>query len=97
MSNLFRMSFGDEEYSSHRLWTSVLRRMLGIYIEVVFIYLAFMFVLKTRIGIMYFNNNVFDHREICRLAPLNNAIKSSVHELSKEHDLENRPLSKVTT
>ena len=43
---------------------------------------------------MYFN---VDHTQICRLAPLNNAIKSSVHELSKEHDLENRPLSKVTT
>ena len=43
---------------------------------------------------MYFN---VDHTEICRLAPLNNAIKSPVHELSKEHDLENRPLSKVTT
>ena len=31
-----------------------------------------------RIGIMYFN---VDHTQICRLAPLNNAIKSSVHEL----------------
>ena len=31
-----------------------------------------------RIGIMYFN---VDQTEICRLAPLNNAIKSSVHEL----------------
>ena len=31
------------------------------------------------IGIMYFT---VDHTEICRLAPLDNAIKSSVHELS---------------
>ena len=34
MSNLFNMSFGNEEYSSGRLWTSVLRRMLGKNIHV---------------------------------------------------------------
>ena len=68
--------------------------MLGIYIEVVFIYVAFMFLFLKRIGIMYFN---VDQTEICRLAPLNNAIKSSVHELSQENDLENRLLSKAPT
>ena len=43
---------------------------------------------------MYFN---VDHTQICRLAPLNNAIKSSVHELSQENDLEKRLLSKAPT
>lgn len=35
--------FGNEEYSSDRLWTWVLRRMLGKNIEVDIIYLAFIF------------------------------------------------------
>ena len=35
--------FGNEEYSSDRLWASVLRRMLGKNIEVDIIYLAFIF------------------------------------------------------
>ena len=64
MSTLFNMSFGNEEYSSGRLWTSVLRRMLGKNIEVDIIYLAFMFVFFLIIGIMYFK---IDHTEICRI------------------------------
>ena len=43
--------FGHEEYSSDRLWTSVLRRMLGKNIELDIIYLAFIYIpfFKTRL------------------------------------------------